>query len=91
MWAEAEWKAKEEVERKACEEFTKLQAECQQILEEKVCLMAEDKCKAEAERWVEVAAGKQKAGEAMKKRTREEPVARHSGVQAMDPWYVFVL
>ena len=83
---EAERKAKEEAEKKAREDFAKLQAERQQILEEKACLMAEDKWKVEAERWVEVAAGKQKAGEPAKKRAREEPVAGSSGVQVVNLW-----
>jgi len=42
--------------------------------------MAEDKRKAE------VAAWKQKAGEPVKKRAREEPVASPSGVQVIDLW-----
>jgi len=48
--------------------------------------MAEDKWKAEAEHWAEVATGKQKAGEPAKKRAREEPVAGSSGVQVVDLW-----
>jgi len=82
--AEAEWKAKEEVERKAHQEFAKLQAEWEHIFMEKAKLMAEDKRKAEAERWAEVAAGKQKAGEPVKKRAREEPVTGSSGVRVVD-------
>ena len=66
------------MEKKAREEFAKLQAEHQRILEEKARLMAEDKRKAE------VAAGKQKAGEPAKKRVREEPVAGPSGIQVID-------
>jgi len=46
--------------------------------------MAEDKWKAEAECRVEVAAGKQKAGEPAKKRAREEPVASSSSIQVID-------
>jgi len=79
----ARW-AHKEAERKACKEFAKLQAECQWILEEKACLMAEDKWKAEAERQAEVAAGKQKAGEPVKKRVREELVTGASGIQTVD-------
>ena len=83
---EAEQRAHAEAEKKAHEDFTKLQAECQQILKEKVCLMVEDKWKVEAESWVEVAAGKQKAGEPAKKRAREEAVTGSSGVQVVDLW-----
>jgi len=64
----------------------KLQAERQRIIEEKAHLMAEDKWKVEAERQAEVAAGKQKAGEPAKKRTREELVDGSSGTQAIDLW-----
>ena len=81
---EAEQKAKEEAEKKAREDFAKLQVERQWILKEKVRLMVEDKRKAEAECWAEVAVGKQKAGEPAKKRAREEPVAGSSGAQAVD-------
>jgi len=82
--AEVEQRAKEEVEKKAREDLARLQAECQWILEEKVPLMAEDKRKVEAEQQVEIATGKQKAGEPVKKRAREEPVAGPSGTQAID-------
>jgi len=84
--AEAERKAKEEAEKRAREDFARLQAERQRILEEKAWLMVEDKRKAEAERRAEVALGKQKAGEPVKKRAREEPVAGSSGVQVVDLW-----
>jgi len=72
------------VEKRAHEDFVKLQAERQRIIEEKAHLMAEDKRKVEAECQAEVAAGKQKAGEPAKKRAREEPVAGSSGVQVVD-------
>jgi len=76
--AEAERRAKEEAEKRACKDFAKLQAERQRMIEEKVRLMVEDKWK------VEVAAGKQKAGEPAKKRAREELVAGSSHAQAID-------
>ena len=71
----------------------KLQAECQRILEEKARLMAEDKRKAEAERWAEVAAGKQRQG-SQQRRGRERsqspaPAASRSSTFSENIYSIF--